>query len=248
MTEETVLLNPGETVEDLQRDGYRIIQQSGNFRFGIDAALLAWFSEVKPEEEVIDLCSGTGVVMLLMDARNHCGRYTALEIQPEMADTIERSIALNRTEDHMKVVNGDVRTAGERFGPQSFDVVTVNPPYLKKGSGKENPESAKAVSRHEILLTLAETVRESAKLLKTGGRFYMVHRAERSAEVLSAMRDYRLAPEKIVFVHSFQDKDAALILVSGIKEGRNNVRILPPVVLYDRPGEYSEKAKSILYD
>ena len=243
-----VPLKPGESIDDLQRNGYRVIQSADNFRFGIDSVLLAWFAEVRANETVADLCTGTGVVMLLMDARNRAGDYTGLEIQPDMAEMASRSITLNDASDHMRARECDVKRASEDFLPHSFDVVTVNPPYLRQGDGKENPERAKAVSRHEILLTLEDAVREGSRLLKPGGRFYMVHRAARSAEVIETMCRHRLAPEKLCFVHSFREKEASLLLISGIRDGRNGTRILPPVVLYDEPGQYTEETHRILYE
>ena len=240
--------NSCETTEDLQRNGYRILQRRDNFRFGIDAVLLAWFAHAEPGEKIIDLCTGTGVVMMLMEARNQCGTYTGLEIQREMAETAARSVELNGLSDHMRVVCGDVRNASQLFSASSFDVVTVNPPYVKKGGGLKNPEEGKAIARHEILLTLEETLRESSKLLKQGGRFYMVHRASRTSEIVSLMETYALKPDAIRFVHSFREKDAELLLISARRGGRNAVRIEPPLVLYGEDGGYTEETKAILYE
>ena len=141
----------------------------------------------------------------------------------------------------MEALAGDVIGAGERFGRASFDVVTVNPPYKKAGSGLKNPSETKAISRHEILCTLDDVLRESAALLKDRGRFYMVHRPERLTEILSGMRERKLAPKDVVFVHPFADKDATMVLVSGIRGGRNSVKIGPPVVIYETPERYSSQ-------
>ncbi len=230
-----------ERIDDLQRAGYRLIQDPAKFCFGVDAVLLSWFSRVKPGERAIDLCSGNGAVMFLTDARHPCAKWTGLEIQEDVVEEAARSILLNRTGDHMEALAGDVIGAGERFGRASFDVVTVNPPYKKAGSGLKNPSETKAISRHGILCTLDDVLRESAALLKDGGRFYMVHRPERLTEILSGMRERKLAPKDVVFVHPFADKDATMVLVSGIRGGRNSVKIGPPVVIYETPERYSSQ-------
>ena len=234
-----VKLKPGERIDDLNRGGYRIIQDPSKFCFGMDAVLLAWFSRVEPHERALDLCSGNGAVMLLADARRPGAKWTGLEIQEESSDLAARSILLNGTEDRMTAVSGDLRGAAGRFGKASFDVITVNPPYKKAGSGLRNPSEAKAISRHEVLCTLEDVLREASGLLRDGGRFYMVHRPERITEILSGMLERKLAPKDVVFVHPFADKDATMVLVSGVKGGRNEAAVRPPIVIYEDKARYS---------
>jgi len=240
VTEET-LVKANERVDDLNRGGYRVIQDPDAFCFGVDAVLLSWFARVAPGERVMDLCTGSGVVLFLMDARYPGGDLTGLELQPEMAEMAARSVRLNHAEDHIRIVEGDVRNAADRFGKGVFDAVTANPPYMKKGSGLLNPAEAKAVARHEISLTLPELIREAGALLKPGGRFYLVHRPGRLAEILSTMRAFDLAPSRLIPVHSYRDKEATLVLVEGIAGGRNEMKVLPPVVIYEKKQVYTEE-------
>lgn len=235
------LLRPGERIDDLKRGGYRLIQDPEQFCFGVDAVLLAWFLKVKPGEKALDFCTGTGAVMMLADARYPGGTWTGLEIRKDMAEMAGRSVLLNGTGDHMEAVEGDLKEASKRFGKARFDVISVNPPYKRAGSGLKNPLEAKAVARHEILCTLDDVLKEAAILLKDGGRFYMVHRPERVAEILSKMRENRLAPKDLVFVHPFEEKDATMVLVSGIRNGKNDVKVGAPIVLYRAPGVYTER-------
>ncbi len=235
-------LKENERIDDLGRGGYRVIQNPDRFCFGVDAALLAWFAKVQEGERVLDLCTGSGVVMFLTEARNRAGTYIGLEIQPVMAEMAARSVSLNGAEDRMAVECGDLKTASERFGKASFDVITVNPPYKRAGSGLMNPDEGKAIARHELLCTLDDVLRESMRLLKSGGRFYMVHRPGRLAEILEKMRAYRIAPAELIPVYSYRDQKAALILISGIRGGRNELKCLPPVVIYREKNVYTEES------
>ena len=234
-----------ERIDDLGRRGYRIIQNRTRFCFGVDAVLLSWFADVRKGERVVDLCSGTGIVPLLMDARYGAGDYTGLEILPDLADMANRSAMLNDVETHVRFIRGDVKDAAELLGKGQFQAVTVNPPYMPAGSGLRNPDREMAIARHEILCTLEDVVRAAKSLLETGGRFYMVHRPGRLPEILSVMEAYRIAPERAVFVHPFADKDAAMVLISGISGGRNRMRTEAPLILYEAPGKYTEQVLKI---
>ena len=165
-----VMLHEDEEINELLRRGYRIIQKKSGFRFGIDAVLLSWFAgAVGEEEHVIDLGSGTGVIPLLMDARNGRGQYLGLEIDPRMTEMASRSAEINGCTERVHFVTGDLREASKRLGTGSFDVVTANPPYRKTGTGKLSPDPMKAAARHEVLCTLRDVIREAAALLRSGG-------------------------------------------------------------------------------
>ncbi len=247
-----------EEINDLLRRGYRIIQKKSGFRFGIDAVLLAWFAgEVKDNDCAVDLGSGTGVIPLLMDARNGRGQYVGLEIDPGMTEMASRSALMNGCEDRVRFSEGDLRDASERFGKGIFDIVTSNPPYWKAGTGKLSPDPMKAAARHEVLCTLEDVVREASALLKDGGRFYMVHRAERRAEILTLLPFYGLMPLKLLPVCPSPGKEANLLLVSAEKTARTESTTAPetvragnigeesPLFVYDEQGNYTEEILKI---
>lgn len=238
-------LKPDERIDDLGRRGYRIIQNRKKFCFGIDAAFLAWFARISPGEQAADLGTGTGIVPLLMEARNACGQYTGLEIMEGMAEMAARSVQLNRTEDHIRIVTGDLKEASALLGKGCFDVVTSNPPYMPVNHGLQNPDPEKAAARHEILCTLDDVIREAALLLKPRGRLYLVHRPARLPGILERMSTYKLAPSRLLFVHPFADKEASLVLVSGTKGGKDILKTEPPVVIYRAPGEYTDRLLEI---
>ncbi|MBR3642513.1 MAG: methyltransferase, partial [Parasporobacterium sp.] len=170
------VLLPDERIDDLERDGLKLIQNAKWFRYGVDAVLLSWFARAKEGETVLDLCTGTGVIPILMTAKTKAKSFTGLEIQEAVAEMARRSVALNHLEEKVHIECGDVKEASVIFGGASFDVVTVNPPYLTAGGGISSPDHSRAVSRQEVLCTLKDVLRESAKVLRPGGRFYMVHR------------------------------------------------------------------------
>ena len=171
-----VPLKPGERVDELQRNGYRIIQDPGRFRFGMDAVLLSGFTRVKEGERVLDLGTGTGIIPILLEAKTRARHLTGLEIQQDSADMARRSVLLNGLSEKIDIVRGDIREAAEIFPAASFDVVTCNPPYITGGHGLVNPEAPMAIARHEVKCSFADVAAAAAKLLVPGGGFFLVHR------------------------------------------------------------------------
>ena len=194
-------LKEEERLDDLQRNGYKIIQNPNKFCFGMDAVLLSGFANVKRGEKALDLGTGTGIIPILLEAKTKGEHFTGLEIQQESADMATRSVAYNNLTDKIQIVNGDIKEAAKLFGPASFDVVTTNPPYMNDNHGIKNPELPMAIARHEILCSLEDVVREGAKVLKENGRFYMVHRPFRLVEIFTLMTKYRLEPKRLRLVY-----------------------------------------------
>lgn len=234
-----------ERIDDLQRCGYHIIQKKKGFCFGMDAVLLSGFAWVRKGEKAIDLGTGTGIIPILLEAKTEGIAFTGLEIQKEMADMAMRSVRLNRLEDKIHIVQGDLKEANRIFGKASFDVVTANPPYMTGQSGLKNPHEPKAISRHEIFCTWEDVVRETKLLLKPGGRFYLVHRPRRLAEIISVLKSYELEPKRMKMVHPFADREANMVLIEAVKGGGTMMKIEAPIVVFQEPGVYSKEIREV---
>lgn len=237
----TINLKQGERLDDLQIKGYRIIQSLGRFCFGMDAVLLSSFAKVKTGERALDLGTGTGILPILLEAKNKGDSYTGLEIQEESADMARRSVQYNHLEDKVRIVTGDIREAAALFGAASFHVITVNPPYMIGDHGLKNENEAKYIARHEVLCTLEDVLRESGKLLGNKGRFYMVHRPFRLAEILSGMSRHRIEPKRMRLVHPYIDKEPNMVLLEGVKGAHPRMTVEPPLVVYNKDGTYTEE-------
>lgn len=234
-------LREGERVDDLQCKGYHILQHPGMFCFGMDAVLLADFATGSPKSKVIDLGTGTGIIPILMYARNKGQHFTGLEIQDRSADMAHRSIMMNGLEEHISIIQGDIKEAHLNFKGGSFDVVTSNPPYITHNHGLENPDEPKNIARHEILVNLSELVASAAYLLRQGGTFAIIHKPFRLNEIFSTLTASKLEPKRMRLIQPYIDKEPTMVLVEAVKGGRPMLKIEPTLVVYNRDGSYTEE-------
>lgn len=241
----TINLMENERLDDLQRNNLKIIQKTDGFCFGMDAVLLSGFAAAKAGEKVLDLGTGTGIIPILLSAKTEGEHFTGLEIQEEIARMAARSVVINHLEEKIEIVKGDIKEASRIFGAASFDVVTTNPPYMNDAHGLKNPTEVKAISRHEVLCTLEDVVREGAKVLKPGGRMYMVHRPHRLIEIINTMTKYKLEPKRMKMVHPFKEKEANMVLIEAVRGGGAWLKVEAPVVVYKKPGVYTDEIYSI---
>ena len=245
LEEELVL--PGEKVDDLQRSGLKIIQDQERFCFGMDAVLLTGFIQEgiggrsMAGEDLLDLGTGTGIIPLLMSAKSDVNVLTGLEIQRDSARMAERSVRLNRLEDRIRIIQGDIKEADALFAPASFGVVTCNPPYMIGGHGLQNPDSPKAIARHEVLCDFEDVARAAERLLKPGGHFYLVHRPFRLAEIMTTLRDHKLEPKRMRLVYPYVDREPNMVLLDCVRGGRPRLSVEKPLIVYKEPGVYTEE-------
>jgi len=239
------LLKSGERLDELHRNNYKIIQNTGKFCFGMDAVLLTGFAKVLSEETVIDLGTGTGIIPILLEAKTKGLHFTGLEIQEESVDMARRSVILNRLEDKIDIVYGDIKEASRIFGTASFDVVTSNPPYMNHSHGIVNPNNAKAIARHEILCTLDDLIRETSRLLKPNGRFYMVHRPFRLVDIINTCCVYKLEAKRMRLVYPYIDREPNMVLMEFVKGGGRNLKVENPLIVYKEPGVYTDEILQI---
>lgn len=243
-----VLLKDDERLDYLLAEDLRIIQSPTVFAFSLDAVLLAKFVYVPIQKgNIIDLCCGNGIVPLLLSTRTK-GTITGVEIQHRLYDMAVRSIAYNELQHRLHMIHGDIKEMPKELGHGKYDVVTCNPPYFTTPSKDEiNENEHLAIARHEILCTLEDAVRVSSQLVRQGGKVAFVHRPGRLLDIITLMRKYRLEPKRIQFVHPKIGKEANTLLVEAIKDGQPDLKILPPLFVYDENQEYTSEVKEILY-
>lgn len=234
-----------EQLCDLQTGGLFIIQKNKGFKFGIDAVLLSDFAKSQKSKRTLDLCTGTGIVPLLLSDKTNTPKIYGIEIQKDICDMAKRSVIYNNLDERITITEGDVKDAVSIFGKGTFDKITCNPPYTEVGRGIKNTADTLLISRHEILVTLEDIIRITSDLLVPQGGFFMVHRPSRIADIMCLMRQYGIEPKTIRFVSPDANKAPNLVLVHGVKNGGKELKFLPNIFVYDTNGEYSSEINKI---
>lgn len=242
------LIRPQERLDDLQRNGLKLIQNPSWFCFGMDAVLLCAFADIREGQKCLDLGSGNGVIPILLSGRTKGAHFTGLEIQEDVVEMAERSVRYNGISERVSMVHGDIKKAGELFGASVFDAVTSNPPYLSHSHGLLGKDGHKAVARHELCCTLRDVIENAAKVLKPGGHFYMVHRPFRLPEIITEMKAYRLEPKRMRLVYPYVDKEPNMVLIEGVRGGNARMTVEKPWIVYEKENVYTEETRKLYYD
>jgi len=234
---------PEETFDTLFDGRLKIRQKKEGYRFSIDALLLSHFAELRPKDRVIDLGTGCGVIPLILIFRRKAEAVIGVEVQPSLAELARQNVSLNRFSSKIEIWEKDFKDlAGERG---IFDCVLCNPPYRRMGSGRVNPQEEKALARHEINATLEDVLRAAHHFLKNKGRFCSIYPASRTADLFQGLRRFHLEPKRVQFVHSRSQEDARLVLVEALKEGKTQIKVLSPFVLYDSQNRYTVQGREL---
>jgi len=242
-----VFLHPSERIDDLLTHELKIIQSHEVFSFSMDAVLLAQFVSLPIQKgKIMDLCTGNGVIPLLMSTRSKAN-VDGIEIQERLYEMATRNIQLNQLTNQIQIHHGDLKDAPQRFGHGVYDVVTCNPPYMVGKTGEINENEYIAIARHEIHCTLEDVIRVSAYLTRSGGKVALVHRPSRFMELAVLMRKYRIEPKRIRFVHPRHGAEANMILIEGIRDGKPDLKVLPPLIVYQENGQYAEEILEIYF-
>lgn len=242
--EHPIIIHPYERLDDLQtKNNLRLIQNPDWFCFGVDAVLLADFASktIKKDANVLDLCTGNGIIPLLLSEKSKANHITGIEIQESVAEMAKRSVVLNDLEEKVSIFCGDLKNSVQIFGKEVFDNISCNPPYKESHGGLKNTAETVTIARHEICCTLKDIIEVSAKCLKPYGKLCMVHRPERLADIICLMRDFRIEPKRLRFVHPSPQKTANMILIEGAKYGNPKLFLEPPMYVYNEKGNYSQE-------
>lgn len=233
-------------VVDTLKNGYKIIQDSEKFKFGIDAILLSHFAfnQIRNNEKVIDLGTGNGIIPLMI-AKSRANSIVGLEIQEENVELAKRSVELNQLEEKIQIIHGDIKAVKKKFTKHSFDVVVSNPPYMINEHGKQNPTEAKSIARHEVLCNLEDIISAVDYLLKPFGKFFMIHRPFRLPEIFSLLTKYKIEPKRMELVSPFLQKEPNLVLIEARKNANPRLQIEENLIVYEKPGIYTEKINQI---
>lgn len=235
----------GERLDDLQCNGLYLIQDPDKFCFGIDAVLLSNFVKVKKNGHVVDLCTGSGIVPILLSAKTGAKKITGIEIQSDIADMARRSVSYNKLDEKIDIINDDISNALKYINNCSVDSVCVNPPYMKDTTAIKNPDLPMAIARHELLTDLDTVINIASKLLKESGKFFMVHRPSRLSEIFSSMRQNRIEPKRLRFIHPYIESKANLVLIEGAKGSGVWLDVEPPLVVYKDKNVYTDEVLKI---
>jgi tRNA1(Val) A37 N6-methylase TrmN6 len=241
-----VLLYANERMDDLLNSGLKIIQSRDVFSFSMDAVLLANWAPVTFKGRIIDICSGNGVIPILLSARTRAS-ITGLEIQERLVDMANRSIQTNGLGEQIQMIQGDLKEAPKWLGTCAFDIVTVNPPYLPRDAGEANLNRSMALARHELACTLREVLHAASRLVKVGGRVAMIHRPSRLAEIMTEMKHVRLEPKKIRFVHPRPGEAANMVYIEAKRDAQPDTRVLSPFFVYRQDGSHTDEFMEIYY-
>jgi tRNA1Val (adenine37-N6)-methyltransferase len=235
-----------ETCDAILGGRIRVIQPRQGYRFSVDSILLARFVAVRGGDRVLEIGAGTGVISLVIGVLHQPAEIVAIEIQPELAELIGRNAELNGVAS-LRAIASDLRQPNDAgVARENFDLVVANPPYRANANGRVSPHPARRIARSETFATLGDFVTAAAKHTRRGGRAAFVFAADRSAELISVLREQRLEPKRIRFVHSYAGAPATTILIEARRHGGIEVAIEPPLILFDSPGKYSNEARELL--
>ena len=238
-------IQENEQIDDLQIKNLKIIQKTDAFKFGTDAVLLSDFAKEIKSEQTLDLCTGSGIIPLLLSAKTETSKIYGIEIQEDIAETAQRSVELNELEKRVEIICEDLKESVSVFGKRRFGLITCNPPYMRANSAVVNETDTKTIARHEIKCTLEDIVSVSSMLIAPKGHLVMVHRPSRLCDLIFLMRKYNIEPKRIRFVHKTYKSEPVLVLVDGLYQGKSDVNILPPLILYNEDGQETDELKTI---
>jgi tRNA1Val (adenine37-N6)-methyltransferase len=239
-------MKDAKTLDSMFGGRIKVVQDAAGYRFSIDAVVLAHHIRPKPTDTVLDLGTGCGIIPLILAYRESSANIIGVEIQKELAEMADKNVRLNNMDDLITIYHKDLKELKGALPAGSIDIVCSNPPYRKTGSGRVNPNSQRAIARHEIKTRLHDILETSAFFLKKVGRIIIIYPAERLTDLLYGMREFGLEPKLLRVVYSSVDSEAKLVILEGRKGGRPGMKIQHPLIIYNRDGSYTGEVRAML--
>lgn len=226
-------------LEDLGCGDLKILQDSNLYTFTSDSVILANFIRTKASERCLEIGMGSGVISLLLSAKQKFKEIVGFEIQKEMFSLAGENIKLNNLQDKITIINDDILNYSKHYKTGQFDVVFSNPPYMKVCKQK-NSSPCRNMARHEDFLPLEKLTKVMSDILKFGGRGYIVYGADRSCELIHSLMKNSLQPKTMFFTENGKGR-VVLVVVEFVKGGNAGVSVLPNLVTNDKNGDYYQK-------
>ena len=240
-------LQEDETIEDLQLAGLLLMQKKNSFRYGMDSVLLADFADIRPNDVICDFGTGNGILPLLLIGRGKGRFFHAFEIIEDSAELAQRNVELNHLEDKINIINDNVSEASKYLDLCSIDSIICNPPYSQPASAIISPNDKKATARNQKSDTLDIMFRTAFTLLKGKGKFFLVYPAAQMLYIMKKLQNYHLEPKRFRLVYSSLYKPAKLVLIESVKDAKQSLHPMPPLIIYEENGLLTNEMKSVYH-
>ena len=241
------ILQDDETIEDLQLNGFKLIQKQNGFKFGMDSVLLADFASIKEKDTVADFGTGSGILPILLRGRNKGSKYYAIELQKDFAELAQRNMKLNHLCETVNVIHADVKDVSLYIAPCSIDAVICNPPYGHPSATLMSPVSEKAIARSQNVHTIDHILKSAFQILKGKGKIFLIYPVEQMLYMMKKMQDHHLEPKHFRLVYPNEQKKANLVLLEAVKDAKPTLQPLPPLIIYQKDGCLTNELKSVYH-
>lgn len=233
------------TTDSLFNGQLTVKQPKAGYRFSLDAIVLAIHAKPQKMDRILDLGTGCGIVSLILAYQNKDIKMYGIEVQKSLADIAMLNVVENQMEGRVNIILKDIKKLKRDDISGPANIVITNPPYRKAEAGRLNPNTQKALAKHEISVTLDDVLKTAKRMLVPSGRLVMVYTAERLTDILMGMRKNTIEPKFFRMIHPDIHSPAKLILVEGVKGGNAGTKNGPPLILYNEDGSYTEEVRDM---
>ncbi len=220
----------------------KIVQNKDYFNFSLDSVLLPNFVEItRKTKKILDMCTGNAPIPLILSTKTDAKIY-GVELQKEVYDLAKETIKINNLDNQIELINDNIKNLKKIFDTETFDIITCNPPYFKKKDDSIiNDNKIKSIARHEIEMELEDVMIISKALLKNEGSLVLVHRTDRLIEIIELMKKHNIEPKRMRLIYPKVNAESNLVLIDGRKNGKEGLKILPPLYIHNDDNSYTSE-------